>query len=113
MIAARSMCGLSGSALLGLALLITSPALSATTNRPNKPAVATFPVGTSDLFLSVTGRGFGIAPPAASLEITILSTTGSTSLQTIASSDPAVQLWMDGQIVVKLPADNVRRLWVT
>src|SRR5262249_7437416 len=98
--------------LLALALLAACPALAATTNRPNKPAVATFPAGTSDLFVSITGRGFGTTPPGASLAVTIIPITGSASILSIPSTDPAVQLWMDGQIVVKLPASNVRRLTV-
>src|SRR5262249_10194128 len=113
MIAVRSTRRARLAGFVALALLTASPALPAATNRPNKPAVATFPAGTSALFASSPGRGFGAAPPGASLAVTVIPVTGSPGVLSIASTDPAVQLWMDGQIVVKLPASNVRRLLVT
>src|SRR5262249_22300967 len=96
-------------ALLALALFTTDQAVAAQ-NRPTKPAVATVPAGANDLFVSITGHGFGTTPPGASLVVTVIPITGSPSILTIPSTDAAVQLWMDGQIVVKLPAGNVRRL---
>jgi hypothetical protein len=77
MIAARFTRRFTVTALVALALLAAPPALAATTNRPNKLAVATFPTGMSDLFVSITGRGFGTTPPGASLAVTIMPITGS------------------------------------
>ena len=100
------------SCTLGVLLLLAPPLASlarATANRPNKPAIATIQVGSSDMLVSITGRGFGSPGPLASLRFTITPVTGSTTVVTLASTDPAVLLWHDGQIVAKLPATNVRR----
>lgn len=73
---------------------------------PNTPALVTRPVATSDLFVSVTGRGFGAGGPPSSLELSVVPVTGSSTIA-IPSSDPRVRLWQDGQVVVQLSTATV------
>ena len=98
---------------LAVLLLLAPPSATlvrAKANGQNNLAVATIQVGSTDMLVSITGRGFASPGPLAALRFTITPVTGSTSVVPLASTDPAVLLWHDGQIVAKLPAANVRRV---
>jgi hypothetical protein len=96
-------------------LLFLSADIATATNRPNKPAIATLPVGTTDMFVSITGQGFGDSRDSASkLEFTITPTTGALTVLTVPSTDmAAIPLWSDAWIVAKLSSTNVRRVLVS
>src|SRR5262249_51380067 len=99
-------------AMAALLLLPGSTALAAATPRPTKPAVATLPVGTNDMFVSLTGTGFGSPGPASALRVFLSLVSGGTTVLSVPSPDPAVQLWSDAQIVGKLSASNIRKVAV-
>jgi hypothetical protein len=106
--------GFGGCVVVAAALLLLPgcPALAAAPYRPVKPALAVLPAGTNDMLVSVTGPGFGSPGPASALQVVVTGAVGGTTVVNVPSTDPAVQLWSDAQIVVKLSASNIRKVAV-
>ena len=90
-----------------LAALCLLPGVAYGLGAPNSPATVTNPVGSTDLFVSVTGQGFGTAGAGSSLALSVVPIGVPSTEIVIPSTDPRVRLWQDGQVVVQLSTASV------